>query len=224
MYCTLFLAHRAGTILLLCTSVFAQSRINVCIYHKNVLFFIVESPVILTDTIIFVGDPLYEVPVTHTPEGMDPTTTSLCYQIHGETEEYYNIISDRCVQVNVLYDAIGSDSQAGNYIKDVGIVAHNTAGGCNSIEVTGRRCTVTIDGNALNGSYDQDGVTITKTGRKLYEIILPNCKTTQGDDLRFRLRCVKVNNKGVVRVDVIRNGGRAGAHGLLGKDYCAISH
>jgi len=149
---------------------------------------------------------------------MDPTTTSLCYQIHGESNKYYNIISDRCVQVNVLYDAIGSEPQAGNYIKDVGIVAHNTAGGCNRIEVTGRRCTVTVDGNALNGSYDQDGVIITRTGRRVYEIVLPNCKGTEADDLRFRLRCVKVNNKGVVHVDVIRNGGRAGAHGLLGKD------
>ena len=181
-------------------------------------FTAVQSLAILTDTIVFVGDPLYEVPVTHTPEGMDPTTTSLCYQIHGENEKYFNIISDRCVQVNVLYDPIRRDPQAGNYIKDVGIVAHNTAGGCNSIEVTGRRCTVTIDGNALNGSYDQDGVIITSTGKKLYEVTLPNCKATQGDDLRFRLRCVKVDNKRIVRIDVIRNGGRAGTHGLLGKD------
>jgi len=176
------------------------------------------SQVSLTDTIIFVGDPLYEVPVTHTPEGMDPTTTSLCYQIHGENNKYYNIISDRCVQVNVLYDAIGRNPPGGNYIKDVGMVAHNTAGGCNKIGVIGKGCKVSIDGNALNESYNQDGIIIASTGRRAYEVILPNCKATQGDDLRFRLRCIKVSNKGVVRVDVIRNGGRSGAHGLLGKE------
>ena len=181
--------------------------------------FIVVLPILLTDTIVFVGDPLYEVPVTHTPEGMDPTTTSLCYQIHGENSKYYNIISGSCVQVNVLYDAIGRDLQDGNYIKDIGIVAHNTAGSCNKIEVIGKGCRAIVDGIALDGSYNQDGVIIASTGRKTYDVILPNCKATQGDDLRFKLRCIKVNNKRVVRVDIIRNGGlRPDAHGLLGKN------
>ena len=149
---------------------------------------------------------------------MDPITTSLCYQIHGESKHYYSIISDTCVHVNVLYADLIRSQESGNYVKEIGILASNINGGCNKIAVKAKPCVVTVDGVALNGSYNQDGVIVASTEKKTYEVRVPNCKATEGDDLRFRLTCVKVNNRGVVRVDVIRNGGlRPGAHGLLGK-------
>jgi len=98
--------------------------------HQLIYMYLVlaVSPVILMDKVIFHDDPLYEVPVTHTPEGMDPTTTSLCYQIHGRSNSYYNLISDNCVQVNVLYAAYSINLNAANYIKAIGILAHNSVG------------------------------------------------------------------------------------------------
>ena len=72
----------------------------------------------LIDSIIILNDPLYEVPVTHTPPGMDLTTTSLCYQVYGESGSYYNLISDDCIQVNVLYGAM-KNHEAGNFIKEI---------------------------------------------------------------------------------------------------------
>ena len=47
----------------------------------------------IADTVKSLNDPLYEVyvPVTHTPPGIDTTTTSLCYQVHGESKYYYDV-------------------------------------------------------------------------------------------------------------------------------------
>ena len=63
----------------------------------------------VNDTII--GDPLYEVPVIINGEG---NTMSLCYEIHGEPREHFNLISDTCVSVNALYSSMINPSN-GNF-------------------------------------------------------------------------------------------------------------
>ena len=177
------------------------------------------SLVILTDTVIFHDDPLYEVPVTHTSEGMDPTTTSLCYQIHGESNNYYNLISDTCIQVNVFYAAFSTNSDAANYIKAIGILAHDSGGSCIKIELQTKRCKLTIDDSSLNGSYSQNKIEVVSTGKQSYEVNIPNCKATQGDDLKFRMACQKVSDLKVIQFSVIRGGGlRPSAHGIVGKE------
>ncbi|XP_065920074.1 uncharacterized protein [Dysidea avara] len=176
----------------------------------------VMSLVILTDTVIFHDDPLYEVPVTHTSEGMDPTTTSLCYQIHGESNNYYNLISDTCIQVNVFYAAFSTNSDAANYIKAIGILAHDSGGSCIKIELQTKRCKLTIDDSSLNGSYSQNKIEVVSTGKQSYEVNIPNCKATQGDDLKFRMACQKVSDLKVIQFSVIRGGGlRPSAHGIV---------
>ena len=55
----------------------------------------------VNDTII--GDPLYEVPVIIDEEN---NTVSLCYEVHGEPGEHFNLISDTCVSVNALYSSV----------------------------------------------------------------------------------------------------------------------
>ena len=183
------------------------------------------SPVILTDTVIFHDDPLYEVPVTHTPHGMDPTTTSLCYQIHGESDMYYNLISDTCVQVNVLYAAYSTNSDAANYIKAIGILAHDSGGNCTKIELQTRRCKLTINGANFNGSYSQNKIEVFSAGRQNYEVAIPNCKATQGDDLKLRIACQKVTDQKVIQFSVIRGGElRPSAHGIVGKEQTVPGH
>ena len=171
----------------------------------------------LVDSVIILNDPLYEVPVTHTPPGMDPTTTSLCFQVHGESESYYNLISDDCIQVNVLYGAMKTHED-GNFIKEIGILAHNSETACTEITLQAKRCVPIINGVSFNGSYNEDGIIIKKTGKRNYEVTVPNCKPTQGDDLNFKIACYKINKQKIIHFDVIRGGGiKPGAHGLIGK-------
>ena len=175
----------------------------------------------LTDTVITHDDPLYEVPVTHTPPGMDPTVTSLCYQVRGESGNYYNLISDDCVQVNVLYNAMKNASD-GNFIKEIGILAQNTDQNCTEIRMRANRCVPVIDRVSFNESYDENGITITKFGKRRFEITVPNCKASQGDDIKFEVTCVRVTDQKTIRFDVRRGSGlKPGAHGLIGKSTVA---
>jgi len=171
----------------------------------------------LTDTVIIHDDPLYEVPVTHTPPGMNTTTTSLCFQVHGESDNYYNLISDDCIQVNVLYEAM-KKPRNGNLIKEIGILAQDTAKNCSEITTRANRCALMINGEAFNNLYDENGIRVIKTSRRNYEVTIPNCKATQADDINFEIECVKVQNQKTIHFDVRRGGGlKPGAHGLIGK-------
>ena len=174
----------------------------------------------LTDTIIIQNDPLYEVPVTHTPPGMNSTTTSLCFQVHGESGHYYNLISDDCIQVNVLYSAI-KNSNDGNLIKEIGILAQNTDKNCTEIRFRANRCVPFIDQEVFNESYDESGIIIMKTRKRSYEITVPNCKASQGDDIKLEITCVKMRGQKTIHFDVQRDSGlKPGAHGLIGKTLC----
>ena len=175
-------------------------------------------PTIFTDTVINHNDPLYEVPVTHTPPGMDPTTTSLCFQIHGERGDYYNLISDDCIQVNVLYDAM-KNPEDGNFLKEIGILARNDENNCTEIQFRSNRCVPKIDGIAFNESYSENGITVVQIRKRSFEITTPNCKATQGDDITFRITCRRVRGQKVIRFNVMRGSGiKPGAHGLVGKN------
>ena len=186
--------------------------------YCNVLFpIIVVSLVTLTDTVTIHNDPLYEVPVTHTPPGMDPTTTSLCFQVHGESGNYYNLISDECIQVNVLYEAFKNFNDD-NFIKEIGIVARNSQDNCTEIKLRANRCSLLINSIGFNESYNENGIVIISSGKQSYEITIPNCKNTEGDDIKFEMACQRANGQRIIHFDVERGGGiKPGAHGLIGK-------
>ena len=176
-------------------------------------------PAIFTDTVINRNDPLYEVPVIHTSLGMNATATSLCFQVHGESEKYYNLISGDCIQVNVLYEAM-KNPEDGNFHKEIGILTRNYQNNCTEIKLRSNRCILKTDGTALNfnESYEENGIKIEKVGKRSFEITVPNCKATQGDDLQFRIRCHKSKGQKVIRFSVRRGSGiKPGAHGLVGK-------
>ena len=174
-------------------------------------------PTFFIDNVINRNDPLYEVPVIHTSQGMNATATSLCFQVHGESEKYYSLISDECIQANVQYEAM-KNPQDGNFLKEIGILARNDHNNCTEIQLRSNRCIPKIDGIAFNESYDENGIKVEKTGKRSFEITVPNCKATQADDLQFRIRCQKSKGQKVIRFSVRRGSGiKPGAHGLIGK-------
>ena len=86
--------------------------------------------------------------------------------------------------------------------KYIGILAHNTGNNCTEIKLQANRCVPMIIGVSLVDSYNEDGITVDTTGRRSFEVTVPNCKPTQGDDLMFKIACYRVNKKKIIRFDV----------------------
>ena len=92
---------------------------------------------------------------------------SLCYEVHGKAEQYFNLISDTCTSVNAFYQKAEnlSDNIDLNVVTKIGVRA---VGGdnstCKNIEVSLESCTVTVDG-VVQGSdvYNNNGIRLRRT-------------------------------------------------------------
>ena len=62
-----------------------------------IIFLLLITGVVRNDSVI--GDPLFTVPV-HTENGERRT---LCFEVHGESNRTFNLISDTCLNVNAHY-------------------------------------------------------------------------------------------------------------------------
>ena len=166
----------------------------------------------VNDTII--GDPLYEVPVIIDGEG---NTVSLCYEIHGEPGEHFNLISDTCVSVNALYSSM-SDPSNGNIISKIGVLAEDSNGVCQQIEADLEGCTARVNGNNVT-LYNQDGIRVMHRTNRI-RISVPNCERT---DLVMWVICEVQGEQPMIRFVVARGFNlRPTSHGLVGKSNSVL--
>ena len=166
----------------------------------------------VNDTII--GDPLYEVPVIINGEG---NTVSLCYEIHGEPGEHFNLISDTCVSVNALYSSMINPSN-GNIISKIGVLAEDSNGVCQEIEADLEGCTARVNGNNVT-LYNQDGIRVMRRTNRI-RISVPNCEST---DLVMWVTCEVQGEQPMIRFVVARGFNlRPTSHGLVGKSNCVL--
>ena len=166
------------------------------------------------DTVI--GDPLYEVPLNTISRITFPDVTSLCYEIHGEAGQIFNLISDGCVQVNANYSAMNIPAN-GNIISQIGVLAYDNAGGCVEIMVDVNDCIPVVNGVPYNGTaYNVNGVTARRRNGRA-RIAVPNCDSALFDNLVFWVVCQDVRDQKMIKFQVIRGDAlRADSHGLLG--------
>ena len=166
----------------------------------------------VNDTII--GDPLYEVPVIIDGEG---NTVSLCYEIHGEPGEHFNLISDTCVSVNALYSSM-SDPSNGNIISKIGVLAEDSNGVCQQIEADLDGCIARVNGNNVT-LYNQDGIHVMRRTNRI-RISVPNCERT---DLVMWVICEVQEEQPMIRFVVARGFNlRPTSHGLVGKSSSVL--
>ena len=127
------------------------------------------------------GDPLMTVPIL-TGQTNGDQVPSLCYEVHGKAEQYFNLISDTCTSVNAFYQKAEnlSDNIDLNVVTKIGVRA---VGGdnstCKNIEVSLESCTVTVDG-VVQGSdvYNNNGIRLRRTANAnglRVRIAVPNC-------------------------------------------------
>ena len=166
------------------------------------------------DTVI--GDPLYEVPMNMiSPNDTFPEVTSLCYEIHGEAGQVFNLISDGCVQVNANYSSMNIPAN-GNIISQIGVLAYDTAGGCAFIMVDVNDCIPVVNGVPYNDTvYDMNGVTARRRNGRA-RITVPNCDG-EADDLVFWVVCQDIAGQRMIKFQVLRGSAlQPDSHGLIG--------
>ena len=141
----------------------------------------------VNDTVI--ADPVYTVPLL-VNEGNHSfvSGTPLCYEIHGETGQTFNLISDECTSVNAFYESARNPA-AGNVITSIGVVATDrTTTTTASVNVTeDGDCFTIVDGDqALPPGEYTLGVIRVRVDPGCVRISVPNCGRP---DLVYWVRC-----------------------------------
>lgn len=141
------------------------------------IFFIIysgEGVILVNDTVI--GDPLLTVPLRITNAdglALNPTL-SLCYEVHGRSNEYFNLISDQCVSVNAHYVAAGPF----NVINRIAVRAVDERDRCQDILVDAdNACSAEIDGIPVD-VFSAAGVSVRRFAERV-RISVPNCDKQQ---------------------------------------------
>ena len=169
-----------------------------------------------------IGDPLFTVPLLlvgdDTPE---LSGLSLCYEIHGQPNRYFNFISDTCTSVNALYSPMINPSD-GNIVSKVGIVAVNsTSGRCVEVAVDLEGCSTSVNGETVEKSWNQGGITIFRH-RNRVRIGVPNCDNVH---LIMWVICQNISGQPMIKFIVSRDDNlKPTSHGLLGKGTCLGWH
>lgn len=135
----------------------------------------------VNDTIV--GDPLLTVPLSldtmpqelNLPSSPNGNPPALCFEIHGESDRYFNLITDCCVSVNAHYVAINDYF---NVMDEIGIRAVDRSGACHNIAVDVDTCSATVDGQKLDGNYRSAGIFVRNQYSNHVRVSVPNCNST----------------------------------------------
>ena len=158
---------------------------------------------VTNDTVI--GDPLFTVPIS--PDGQ-----SLCYEIHGQANTIFNLVSDVCTSINANYTAMNIPEN-GNIISQIGVLAKPNAGQCKNVRVELEGCRAFIDDVEVIGVRNEEGVAVRRM-RNRVRISVPNC-----DNLNLVMWVMCQNNSGQPMIRFVITRGlnlRPSSHGLLG--------
>ena len=176
---------------------------SLLLYHPFLLSIYPIGLVSGNDTVI--GDPLFAIPFRQ-------DLTSLCYEVHGRTNTFINLISDTCTNVNALYTAMQTQDN-GNIISQVGVRAVGDSGQCYNVRVDLTGCALSVDGIPMNTTFDEDGIRVRRTLNRV-RISVPNC---ENKNLVMVVTCSFLPEP-MIRFDIMRGLNlRPTSHGLLGK-------
>ena len=153
---------------------------HVCVHLYIPSLFFPTGGVFVNDTLI--GDPLLTVPLFDDPNVApgDPIS-KLCYELHGEANAYFNLISDECTSVSAFYQTASTPSPNIdlNVVTQIGVRAVGNSDRCYNIQVNlDSACNATVDGHAAtNNTFD--GITVRQYLRsRRVRISVPNCADT----------------------------------------------
>jgi hypothetical protein len=155
---------------------------------------------------------------------LNATRLSLCYEIHGQADAIFNLVTDECATVNAHYHDLTNYL---NVIDQIGVRAVDNNGMCRNIQVDVNGCAASIDGAplAVGARYSSGGINV-RTYSNRVRISVPNCaELTLVMWVICETRTLEDPfGNGVVTGDMIKfvvarglNFGHRKAHGLLGR-------
>ena len=164
------------------------------------------------------GDTVYTVPIQ--TGGAKPTET-LCYEIYGKPNKYFNLVSDKCVNVNAHYAVFDRQPRPLHIVDQIAIRAIDNTDHCINIAVMvddHGQCKATLEGQELenNGGikYSQSGITVRSYPRRA-RVTVPNC---DNNPLVMWVICEEKYGYHMIYFKISRGFNlRPTSHGLIGK-------
>ena len=98
------------------------------------------------------GDPLFSIPLpSEYITDLKLKYVQLCFEVHGQSGNHYNLISDKCTSVTALYSA-GVVNAEMNVITKIGVRTQGTSGTCHFVKADLDNCSASLDGAYVNKS------------------------------------------------------------------------
>ena len=98
---------------------------------------------------------------------------NLCFEVHGEDDAYFNLVSDACVSVNAHYIRVRPEDNI-NIIDSIHVRAVDSNGACRNIDVSLNQCGASVDGVSVD-MYNSAGISVRRF-RNRVRIVVPNCQ------------------------------------------------
>ena len=183
-------------------------------YIHCVLAFV--TGIFVNDTVL--GDPLFVVPLYMTNDSYQfEKLPSLCYEVHGQSEWHFSLVSDQCTSVNALYQSAGDL----NVMTEIGVQTVNRRDECVTVKVSVQNnCVPEISAGSEQLSmqrYSDADIHVRQVGSRV-RVSIPNCASTQ---LVMWISCKDEEGVQQMRYDITRGFNlQSTSHGLLGKCLC----
>ena len=166
------------------------------------------------------GDPLFSIPLP-SEYITDPELKSvqLCFEVHGQSGNHYNLISEKWTSVTALYSA-GVVNTEMNVITKIGERTQGTNSTCHSVKVDLDNCSASLDGAYVNKSTTAsvDGVRLSAR-RSHIRVYIPNCEASRS--IALWVTCTTRRSESLLEVVVSRGDGlEPTAHGVIGVFIC----
>ena len=135
----------------------------------------------------------------------------MCYEVHGYSGKYFNLISDSCTSVNALFSQLPENERI-NRMSEIGIYARDENRDCVQIQIGVAGCTGSVGGQPLSSNYQVAGVNVRSYPNR-WRVSVPNCESTQ---LVMWIFCT--SEPDMLRFHIARGNNLAPtSHGLLGE-------
>lgn len=126
----------------------------------------------MNDTIS--GDPVLTVPILVSEEELQSVPAeqlSLCYEVHGQSNKWFNLVSDECASVSAYYTGL---NERLNVIDKIAIRAIDNRQRCVDTSVSIENSCSSVVNGVLTSRYSSGGVSV-HTFMNRVRISVPNC-------------------------------------------------
>ncbi len=105
---------------------------------------------------------------------MNLTKLSLCYEIHGAEDQWFNLVTDNCVSVNTQYTDL---TRRLNIMDSVAVRAVDEANRCVNIRVNVDQCSAMVGDSSIGvlNKYESNGIMVKRYSNRV-RITVPNCQ------------------------------------------------